>query len=627
MRIAMISEHASPLAALGGEDAGGQNVHVAALSAELARLGHDVTVYTRRDDPDLPHRVDVAPGMRVVHVDAGPAFPLPKDDLAPHMREFGRSLAQEWSTGPAPDVVHAHFWMSGLAVEEAARFVPVCRVQTFHALGVVKRRHQGPADTSPGERTTIEARLARSSDLVVATCEDERAELIALGTPAERIVVVPCGVDIDAFDLGVPAETTDRPRIVTVTRLVERKGVEYVIRALPSLPGVEYVVAGGPDAAHLDDDPEVGRLRAVADDCGVADRVHFRGRMGREGVAGLIASADVVACTPWYEPFGIVPLEAMACGRPVVGSAVGGLLDTVEHGVTGFHVPARNAEATALALERILGDPDLASEMSAAGRDRAETRYGWSGIARRTARAYESALARRPDPHADRGTAHTWLSEHLVHLSTGAAWVADQGPAIERWGTYLADRLSAGHRVLAAGNGGRAAEAQHFTAEVVGRFLDERRPFSALCLSTETSSLTAIGNDDGFEDVYSRQVEAHGREGDVLVLLSTSGTSPNVLAAARRAGALGLRVLALTGPGPNPLADLADEAWCVPAPTTCAVQEMHLTLVHALCAAVDAHLATCRHVRSARVPVVSPRSTAGTPRPVRPPRPVRLPPV
>ncbi|WP_408669429.1 SIS domain-containing protein [Kocuria rosea] len=162
---------------------------------------------------------------------------------------------------------------------------------------------------------------------------------------------------------------------------------------------------------------------------------------------------------------------------------------------------------------------------------------------------------------------------------------------MDRWGARLAGLLTDGGRVLAVGNGGSAAEAQHFTAELVGRFVDDRRPLSAVCLSAETSSLTAIVNDYGVEEVFARQVQAHGRPGDVLVVLSTSGRSPNVLAAADRAREHGLHVWALTGPGPNPLTERADESLTVAAPSTSVIQEVHLMLLHAVCAAVDARLA------------------------------------
>ncbi|GLY29993.1 phosphoheptose isomerase [Kineosporia sp. NBRC 101731] len=183
-----------------------------------------------------------------------------------------------------------------------------------------------------------------------------------------------------------------------------------------------------------------------------------------------------------------------------------------------------------------------------------------------------------------------WLDRHLEDLARGLGSLHRQAGLLEGWGRHLADVLQSGGRLLVAGNGGSAAQAQHLTAELVGRFLEERRPFSALCLSAETSTLTALVNDYGAEEMFARQVQAHGRAGDVLVLLSTSGRSPNLLVAAERAAAGGLTVWALTGPRGNPLAEIAGEALCVEARATATVQEVHLVAVHAICAAVDARL-------------------------------------
>ncbi|MFI7496261.1 glycosyltransferase [Kocuria sp. M4R2S49] len=594
MRIAMVSEHASPLAALGGVDAGGQNVYVAALAVGLADLGHDVVVYTRRDDAGLPDVVDLAPGARVVHVPAGPPSFLPKDDLAPYMDEFGRWLARDWARGGVPDLVHAHFWMSGIAARRAAETMQIPVVQTFHALGAVKRRHQGAADTSPTGRLAVENELVAAADLVLATCRDERAELLALGGDPSRIDVVPCGVDLDAF-APAPAPPTAagrRPRVVALGRLVERKGVDVVVRALAELPGAELVVAGGPDRAELDRDPEALRLWALARELGVADRVELLGRVDHDDAAALLATADVVACTPWYEPFGMVPLEAMACARPVVGSAVGGLLDSIEDGVTGLHVPPRDVSGTAAALGALLEDPELAARMGRAGRERVERLFGWRRVAQETERSYARVVDRHRREHPPLlGQTERWLGAHLDELTVAAREAAQHADVVDRWGARLAGLLTDGGRVLAVGNGGSAAEAQHFTAELVGRFVDDRRPLSAVCLSAETSSLTAIVNDYGVEEVFARQVQAHGRAGDVLVVLSTSGRSPNVLAAAERAREHGLHVWALTGPGPNPLTERADESLNVAAPSTSVIQEVHLMLLHAVCAAVDARLA------------------------------------
>jgi D-inositol-3-phosphate glycosyltransferase len=390
----MVSEHASPLAALGGADAGGQNVHVAALSAALARQGAEVVVHTRRDDPALPERVAVAPGVTVEHVDAGPPVPIPKDELLPHMDELAARLRQSWRADP-PDVVHAHFWMSGLAALTAGRPLGLPVVQTFHALGVVKRRHQGAKDTSPPSRLRDERFLAREADRIVATCSDEVFELVRMGADLRRITVVPCGVDLGLFRPDGPAEPRDagRSRLLVVSRLVERKGIGSVITALAELPGTELVVAGGPPARRLAEDPEARRLAALAERLGLAGRVRFRGQVEPGDLPALYRSADLVVCVPWYEPFGIVPLEAMACGVPVVASAVGGLVDSVVDGVAGVHVPPRRPDLLASVLAGLLADPARRAALGAAGARRARRRYRWDRIARGTLDVYAGLTA------------------------------------------------------------------------------------------------------------------------------------------------------------------------------------------------------------------------------------------
>ena len=396
MKVAMVSEHASPLAALGGEDAGGQNVHVAELSAALARRGAEVVVHTRRDDPGLWGRVPLCPGVEVDHVPAGPPEPVAKDDLLPHMDAFARGLWRSWREEP-PDLVHAHFWMSGRAAlwarERAGLRAPL--VQTFHALGVVKRRHQGVRDSSPPIRQAVEQALLRSVDRVIATCSDEVFELVRLGGDGRRLSVVPCGVDLDLFSPDGPRERRPQGvrRLVTVGRLVERKGLADVVAALRELPRTELHVAGGPERAALDGDPEARRLAALAREHGVADRVHLRGRVGRRELPALLRSADVLVSVPWYEPFGIVPLEAMACGVPVVASAVGGQIDSVVHGVSGLHVPPRDHAALARALGELLDEPGSRAALGAGGAQRARERYGWDRVAQATHEAYRALVA------------------------------------------------------------------------------------------------------------------------------------------------------------------------------------------------------------------------------------------
>ena len=394
MRIALVSEHANPLAALGGEDAGGQNVHVAALAAGLARRGHDVTVYTRRDDPHVPARVACPDGYVVEHVAAGPPEPVPKDELLPFMDELGDRMRSRWQHRPV-DLVHAHFWMSGLAALRAARATRVPVLQTFHALGSVKRRHQGEADTSPRSRIDLERLLCRTVDHVVATCTDEVEELRRLGLGAERATVIPCGVDVDHFTPEGPsaAGPTRDHRLLVVGRLVPRKGVGNVVEALVELPGVRLVVAGGPPADRLGSDPHAERLGKLAARLGVADRVDFVGGVTRDEVPALMRASDVVVTVPWYEPFGIVPVEAMACGRPLVGSAVGGLLDTVVPGETGELVAPRDPRGLADALRRLLADPERRAAYGAAGRRRALALYDWDRVVARTDEVYRTAVA------------------------------------------------------------------------------------------------------------------------------------------------------------------------------------------------------------------------------------------
>jgi D-inositol-3-phosphate glycosyltransferase len=394
MNIAMVSEHASPLAVLGGVDAGGQNVHVAALARELGAAGNRVTVYTRRDDPAADASVPLAPNVVVRHVDAGPARPVSKDRLLPYMDDFADVLLRDWLRH-APDVVHSHFWMSGRAALAAARPLGIPVVHTFHALGVVKRRHQGDKDTSPPERLAEEEAIVRDASLLVATSSDEMFELARLGADLHRVRVVPCGVDIGHFRPDGPAQGRDgRPRVLVVCRLVERKGVGNVVCALGDVPSAELVIAGGPAAGELDEDVEATRLRQLAHESGVADRVRLLGRVDRADLPALIRSADVVACVPWYEPFGIVPLEAMACGVPVVASSVGGLVDTVVHDVTGVHVPPRRPDAVAAALRELLADPDRRRRLGAAGVQRVRRRFGWRRVAAATLEAYGLVLGR-----------------------------------------------------------------------------------------------------------------------------------------------------------------------------------------------------------------------------------------
>ncbi|MEU8268120.1 glycosyltransferase [Sphaerisporangium sp. NPDC049002] len=389
----MVSEHANPLAAAGGVDSGGQHVHVAGLAAALATLGHEVTVYTRRTDKDDPGTAPMAPGVTVEHVPAGPPEPVPKDELLPYMPAFAAYLARRWQT-ERPDVAHAHYWMSGMATLTAAGELGVPVVQTFHALGAVERRWQGTADPSPPSRVAIEYDIGQRASAVIATCTDEFKELTALGVPVDRVTVVPCGVDLGLFRPDGPimrhADQNGYIRILSIGRLVPSEGVDTIIEAMPHVPGAHLIIAGGEPG-----DDEALRLGRLATASGLDGRVRLIGGVDRAGVPALMRSAQVVVATPWYEPFGMVPLEAMACGVSVVASAVGGHLDTVAG--CGVLVPPRRPRVLAEVLRDLLARPDTRTSLATAGMRRARSRYGWPLVAAQTESVYRGLVGDRLD--------------------------------------------------------------------------------------------------------------------------------------------------------------------------------------------------------------------------------------
>jgi D-inositol-3-phosphate glycosyltransferase len=385
MNIAMVSAQASPRAATSGIDASEQSVHVAGLSAALARRGHQVAVYTRRDDPDLPETVETPQGYSVVLVPAGPPEPLTDDELLRAIGPFARCLAAAWAES-RPTIAHAHSWISGIATELVARQLNLPTIVRFHGLGT-------------GPRLRLESKLAKTATGVSASCTDEAFQLIRMGRPRPGISVIPSGVDVDKFTPnGCLAPRGEAPHIVSVGKLLPCNGFDTIIRTLPFIPDAEYVVVGEADTGEPDG--EACRLRALAEQLGVAERLKLHGPARVADIPALLRSADVVACAPSYESSGVVALEAMACGVPVVASAVGALRDTVVHEVTGYLVGQQDPRKFAAAVNTLLRDSFLRRSLGAAGRDRAVARYTWDRIAADTARLYEKSISTCCEPAA-----------------------------------------------------------------------------------------------------------------------------------------------------------------------------------------------------------------------------------
>jgi D-inositol-3-phosphate glycosyltransferase len=413
-RIAIISDHASPLAAPGGVDCGGQNVYVAQLARELARAGHLVDVFTRRDAPDQRQVVRWIDNIRVIHVPAGPPRYVPKEQMLPHVDAFARYVTRfARRQGGAYDIVHANFFMSGMVAQHLKQTLGLPFVITFHALGRVRRLAQGTADTFPIARMRIEATLMRAADRIIAECPQDRYDMERLyGAPLSRIAVTPCGFAPDEL-WPVPMHEArarlglDEGRFVVLQlgRMVPRKGVDTVIQGVAMLRhryGVDaqlLVVGGDTSGAVPGDTLELARLRGVAADLGVGAHVRFTGQQPRAVLRDYYSAANVFASTPWYEPFGITPVEAMACARPVIGAEVGGIKSTVNDSVTGYLIPSRDPEALAERLARLHRHPELARAMGEAGRRRACEHYTWRHVATQLAAIYADVLdAARPAP-------------------------------------------------------------------------------------------------------------------------------------------------------------------------------------------------------------------------------------
>lgn len=405
-KIALISEHASPLAPPGSVDSGGQNVYVAHLARELARLGHTVDVFTR-DDGSIPSRiVNWLPKIRVINVPAGPAHYVRKEDLLHFMPEFARFMigfARRQHT--RYDLVHANFFMSGMVAQQVKKTLGIPFAITFHALGKVRRLCQGKADGFPAERMDIEERLMQDADRILAECPQDKADMEELyDAPSNRIDIVPCGFDPE--ELWPVAETArselglnpDEFIVLQLGRMVPRKGVDNVIRSIAALRDLfgiraRLLVVGG-DAQQIDDlnTPELNRLRTLATELGVDDRVTFSGQKPRTLLRHYYSAANVFVTTPWYEPFGITPVEAMACGTPVIGATVGGIKSTVVDGQTGYLVPPNDPESLARRLAFLHTQPQHARRLGQEGLRRAYEHYTWRSVAEKAAASFEAAL-------------------------------------------------------------------------------------------------------------------------------------------------------------------------------------------------------------------------------------------
>jgi len=600
-RIALISEHASPLGTFGGADSGGQNVYVGQVAKHLAALGYEVDIFTRRDCPKLPEIISWN-GVRIIHVPAGTPKYICKEELLPCMEEF-TAYVLNFCQSTHYDLIHANFWMSAMVAAEVKRSLGIPFVVTFHALGRVRRFYQGKADGFPDARFAIEDRIVAEADFIIAECPQDREDLLCLyHADPEKMTIIPCGFDPSEF---YPIEKTEaraflglnptEPLILQLGRLVPRKGVDTAICGFAKWlqqdrVSAQLLIVGGesetPDPSLT---PEIGRLRAIARRHSIEDQVKFVGRKCRDLLKYYYSAADVFITTPIYEPFGITPIEAMACGTPVIGSRVGGVKFTIKDEETGYLVPAKNPQAIAEKLTTLYTNPHR-DRMSQHAIRRAQEHFTWQQVTREIAALYTKIIQK--DKLVANITTFAEIEQSFIAAIDAFTRSRQQLiPAISQAAQVIFNCVNAGGKVLVCGNGGSAADAQHFAAELVGRFRTPNRAgVPILALTADTAFLTAWANDVGFEYVFSRQVETFAQPGDLLLGISTSGRSPNMIAAFETARSQQLQCIALLGGDGGELINLADIAVVVPAFDTQRIQEVQIFVLHLLCELVEQYL-------------------------------------
>jgi len=412
LRVAILSVHTCPLAVLGGKETGGMNVYVRELARELGRMGVRADVFTRSQNPAIPRVVTITEGVRVVHLSAGPEAPMPRERIRDHLDEFVDGVeAFRIAGGFDYDLIHAHYWLSGAVGLVLRDRWSVPLVQMFHTLGHLKNGvARASADREPAVRIEEEARILGAVDRIVAATTVERTHLVKhYGADPARIAVIPCGVDTNLFLPGDQAAARaalgldDQLQLLYVGRLAPIKGLETLLDAMARLRAtgtrVHLSIVGGDADEPLNG--HEGELRARLARLDLRSAVTFVGAQPQERLRAWYVAADATVLPSHYESFGMVAMEAMACGIPVVASRVGGLQTTVRDGVTGLLVPDHDPAALAGALDRLLGDPDLRFRLGREGVQWA-ARHRWPCIAEAVCREY-AALVERASSHLDSG--------------------------------------------------------------------------------------------------------------------------------------------------------------------------------------------------------------------------------
>ena len=412
MKIAMLSYHTCPLAVLGGKDTGGMNVYVREITRQLGAMGIHVDVFTRSQNEHVPHVLhDLGYGNRVVHVRAGPEYPVAKKDLVNYLPQFVAGIQEFAATkGLDYDLIHSHYWLSGLAAIDLKHSWGTPIVHMFHTLGMMKNRvAQSPSEMEGKDRIDGEQSVLRHADRIIAATTAEYAQLLWLyQADTSKVVIVPPGVDVCKFYPIPPDEAKEfvgvppcSRMILFVGRIEPLKGLDVLLEALSLMRRNSVddenefclvVIGGDPEEGAENDNIELARIMALSEQYGLKEFVTFLGKRSQDSLPYYYSAADAVVVPSQYESFGLVALEAMACGKPVVASQIGGLAYLVQDGLTGFTVPVDDPAALADRLTALLRDQDLRERMGKQAGKVAQD-YAWDKIANKLLPVYEDLLA------------------------------------------------------------------------------------------------------------------------------------------------------------------------------------------------------------------------------------------
>lgn len=415
--IALISVHGDPAIEIGKEEAGGQNVYVRYVGEALAKLGWQVDMFTRKASADQETIVQHSPNCRTIRLTAGPEEFVPRDNIFGYAPEFVEQLLNfQQESGIKYSLVHTNYWISSWVGMQLKKIQGSKQVHTYHSLGAVKYKSVSTIPLIAKTRLAVEKEVLETAETIVATSPQEKEHMRSLVSTKGNIDIIPCGTDIQKFgsiqreqartELGINPETKV---VFYVGRFDQRKGIETLVRAVgqSKLRGnadLKLIIGGGSRPGHSDG-RERDRIESIVDELGMRDFTVFPGRLGDDTLPVYYAAADVCVVPSHYEPFGLVAIEAMASGTPVVASDVGGLQFTVVPEETGLLAPPKDNVAFAAAIDRILSDPTYAKQLGQAARKRVENKFSWDGVASQLSELYTDLLTQSVEIPVDKTAA------------------------------------------------------------------------------------------------------------------------------------------------------------------------------------------------------------------------------